>query len=84
MAEIYTVDTGTGTRVEFYRKPGETTYEIHVFIKVANMTGWEEVEGLVSIRYAPAKVEEVIDKSRALGCKVTTPYDDDIAHEQNH
>ena len=84
MTEIYTVDFGTGTRIEFERKPGETTYETRVFIKLSYMDEWKEVKEARALRYAPAKLEEIIEKSRAYGCKVTTPYDDDIAHEQNH
>lgn len=84
MTEIYTVDFGTGTRVDFMRKPGETLYTLRVFIKLSSMDDWKEVEGLNLPPYAPARLEEVLDKSRAYGCKVTTPYDDDIKCEQNH
>lgn len=85
MTEIYTVDFGTGTRIEFVRKPGETLYTQRIFIKWFDMDDWTEVDlTLMPHTCAPAKLEEIIEKSRAYGCKVTTPYDDDIAHEQNH
>ncbi len=84
MADLYRIDgpTTADVRVEYHRKPGETTYAIHVFHRAGGR--WEESADLSEHRYGPAKVEESIEMARANGFIVTTPYDDDLRHEQNH
>lgn len=83
MIDLYTIDTGTGTYIEFYRRPGETQYEVHVYITINGKT--EEFERKPNDKYSPERLRETIDRARTIGgVIVTTPYDDDLRHEQNH
>ena len=78
---LYRID-GPTARVEYYRRTGETSYAVHVYDRIGST--FRETTDLSEHRFGPERVEESVEKARECGFSVTTPYDDDLTHEQNH